>query len=183
MKNLYWQAVSTAGVLLVLAASAQVPPAPSDSAPAAAVATPDLSPGTAEVVRLAEAGTSDDVIVGYIQAAQTPFRLTADQILFLRDNGISSPVISAMLARDNALQGRPQVASYPPVTPVPAPAPAPAPAPVAPMPADATSPVYVGNAPADVTYFYNSLSPYGTWVFLDGIGWCWQPRVVAINHG
>jgi hypothetical protein len=34
-----------------------------------------------------------------------------------------------------------------------------------------------------VTYFYNNLAPYGTWVTLDGIGWCWQPRVVGINRG
>jgi len=41
----------------------------------------------------------------------------------------------------------------------------------------------VGDAPADVSYFYNSLQPYGAWVNLDGYGWCWQPRTVVINHG
>jgi hypothetical protein len=42
--------------------------------------------------------------------------------------------------------------------------------------------VYVSSPPADVSYFYNDLSPYGTWVQLDGVGWCWQPRVVVVNH-
>src|SRR5262249_26081691 len=70
-----------------------------------------------------------------------------------------------------------------------APAPAVAPAPTAPepppptQPVEAPAPTYVGNAPADVSYFYNDLSPYGSWIVLDGVGWCWQPRVVVINHG
>jgi hypothetical protein len=43
-------------------------------------------------------------------------------------------------------------------------------------------PAYVGGAPAEVNYFYNDLSPYGSWVMLDGYGWCWQPRTVIINR-
>ena len=38
-------------------------------------------------------------------------------------------------------------------------------------------------APAEVSYFYNDLSPYGTWVSLEGYGWCWQPRTVVISRG
>ena len=34
-----------------------------------------------------------------------------------------------------------------------------------------------------MSYFYNNLSPYGTWVSLEGYGWCWQPRAVVISHG
>jgi hypothetical protein len=33
-----------------------------------------------------------------------------------------------------------------------------------------------------VNYFYDNLSPYGSWVQLDGVGWCWQPRVVVVNR-
>ena len=47
----------------------------------------------------------------------------------------------------------------------------------------APPPDYVTTAPADVSYFYNDLSPYGTWVSLDGVGWCWQPRTVVISRG
>jgi len=36
--------------------------------------------------------------------------------------------------------------------------------------------------PPEVNYFYNDLSPYGTWVYLEGSGWCWQPTVVVINR-
>ena len=52
-----------------------------------------------------------------------------------------------------------------------------------PPPVAAPPPTYVTSAPADVSYFYNDLSPYGTWVSLEGYGWCWQPRTVVISHG
>jgi hypothetical protein len=43
-------------------------------------------------------------------------------------------------------------------------------------------PTYVSDAPPEVSYFYNDLSPYGTWVNLQGYGWCWQPRTVVVNR-
>ena len=59
-----------------------------------------------------------------------------------------------------------------------------APAPVAqPPPGAAPPPAYVTSPPADVSYFYNDLSPYGSWVNLDGYGWCWQPRAVVVSPG
>lgn len=39
----------------------------------------------------------------------------------------------------------------------------------------------VVNQPQQVNYFYESLSPYGTWVEVDGYGWCWQPTVAVVN--
>ncbi len=42
---------------------------------------------------------------------------------------------------------------------------------------------YSTDAPEDVNYFYNDLSPSGQWVDLEGYGWCWQPSVVASNPG
>ena len=70
-------------------------------------------------------------------------------------------------------------AAYPPTA-----APAAEPAAVAePAPAPALAPVYVSSPPVEVTYFYNELSPYGTWAELPGYGWCWQPTVVALNRG
>jgi hypothetical protein len=47
---------------------------------------------------------------------------------------------------------------------------------------EAPAPAYVSSPPVEVSYFYDSLSPYGTWVQLDGVGWCWQPRAVVVNH-
>src|SRR5215510_15160569 len=48
----------------------------------------DLSPASAEVVRLAESGVGDEVITSYIQTTKTPFALTADHILYLKDLGV-----------------------------------------------------------------------------------------------
>lgn len=33
------------------------------------------------------------------------------------------------------------------------------------------------------SYFYDSLSPYGNWINIDGYGPCWQPTTVVINPG
>lgn len=189
-------ALLAATVLPLAFASAQAPvtSTPGASAPAART---DLSAGASEVVRLSEAGTTDDVLLAYIQNANSPFSLNADQILYLRDIGVSQPAITAMLNRDNTLRNQPQTYTYnqtaypatvPPPAPVeaaPAPAPAPTPAVEAPLvpPAPAPAPVYVSSPPPEVTYFYNDLSPYGTWVTLEGVGWCWQPRVLISNRG
>jgi hypothetical protein len=41
----------------------------------------------------------------------------------------------------------------------------------------------VSSPPPEVSYFYNNLTPYGTWIQLEGVGWCWQPTVVALHRG
>src|ERR1700722_8231994 len=144
-----------------------------DPAPAAPVT---LSPAAASVVSMAESGQGDDAQTAYIQGSQSPFNLSADDVIYLRDVGLSSAVITAMLNHDKGI-------------PVAAPAPQYTPPPVADMPPptdvpDASAPpAYVSDAPADVSYFYNNLQPYGAWVNLDGYGWCWQPRTVVINRG
>jgi hypothetical protein len=174
----------------------------------AAAVPADLTPGANEVIRLSEAGTTEEVVQGYVNRSTAAFNLSADDILYLKDIGISSAVITGMLNRDHELQSRGPgynydqklyapanpvaVAPQPeqPVAPIPTPAavsaPAPTPevataAPAAEAP-PTPAPVYVSSPPTDVSYFYNDLSPYGTWVQLNGVGWCWQPRVVAINH-
>src|ERR1700720_4698746 len=146
--------------------------------PALRAQTPgnNVSPGAAEVIRLAQAGVSDEVILAYVQNSPAMFGLSADNILYLKDLGLSSQVIAGMLNRDSTLQSQPVPATPPPVAPPPIPEPA--------TPPDAGPPPdYVGDPPEDVNYFYSDLSPYGAWVDLDGVGWCWQPSVVVINHG
>ena len=204
MNNTKWVGLVAAMAMPLLTANAQTPQAsvPGATAPAAAAAPVNLSPGAAEVARLAGSGVGDDVVLAYIQNSQAPFNLTADDVLYLKDIGLSPQVTSAMLTHDSTLRGQPQqyapAAPAAPATPGPAAAPgsAPltydwqtsgtpaAPAPAAPVPqAVAPPPAYDTTAPADVSYFYNGLSPYGTWVSLEGYGWCWQPRTVVISHG
>jgi hypothetical protein len=170
-------------------AQAPAPPVSYGSAPAPGMASvpANISPAAAEIIKLAEAGTGDDVLLAYIQNSASPFGLTTDQILYLRDVGLSSPVIAAMLSHDGARTVQPPASplyqpAYPPSA-QPAPVPVPVPQTIAPAPAAVPPPVYVSSPPADVTYFYDGLAPYGSWVQLEGVGWCWQPRVVVINRG
>src|SRR5215468_4297518 len=54
--------------------------------PQAAAGTPtELSPGATEVIRLAESGSGDAVVLAYIRNSQLPFNLTADHVLYLKD--------------------------------------------------------------------------------------------------
>jgi len=185
MKNTKWVGLVTALAFPLLSGYAQTPEAAAPGAPAQAqtAAPVNLSPGAAEVVRLAGSGVGDDVVLAYIQNSQAPFTLSADDVLYLKDIGLSPQVTSAMLGHDSTLRGQPQqqyapaAAVQPPPSPVAPPPSAQVPPP--PQPA-APPPAYVTSAPADVSYFYNDLSPYGTWVSLEGYGWCWQPRTVVM---
>src|SRR5260370_8345785 len=201
MKNTKWLALVAAVHLPILCAEAQAPAPQIPSGPGPIQGTArvaaNISPATAEVVRLAEAGTSEDVILAYVQNAQSSFNLSSDNILYLKDVGLTSPVITAMLNRDNTLRNQTQQYRYdqklyPPANPAPsAPPPLPAPPdappvsePAAPAPTAVAAPLtYVSNPPPEGNYFYNDLAPYGAWVDLEGVGWCWQPRAVVINRG
>ena len=83
-----------------------------------------------------------------------------------------------MLNHDKAVGNQTQQFAPTPQTPAAPPASEPT---ATPQPAP--PPTYVSNPPDEVNYFYNDLSPYGSWVVLDGVGWCWQPRAVVINRG
>jgi hypothetical protein len=180
MKNRIWM-----GLLVAMALPPNVTNAQDSASPLPDVATTtstdgarvvpaNISPGAAEVIRLAESGVGDEVVLAYIQNSQAAFNLGADDVLYLRDVGLSSAVITAMLSHDTTLRDQ-----YPAANPNP-------PAPVQeppPQPESDVPPAYATTPPPEVNYFYNDLSPYGTWVQLDGVGWCWQPRVVVINRG
>lgn len=183
MKHMKW-----AGFLAVIALplqilNAQTPeaqtavPVPQQEQGSAPVPT-DLTPTVREVIRLSESGVGDQVVLAYIQNAQTQFNLSADHILYLRDLGLAPEVLTAMLNHDKGLPVQMSAA-----TPQPQPEPVPQepPPPSEPVTAPLT-PTYVSNPPAEVNYFYNDLSPYGEWVSLEGFGWCWQPRAVIVNR-
>src|SRR6267378_3661769 len=106
----------------------QSAPAADDGAVAADVqaqgpVTPpsDISPAAAEVIKLASSGVADDVILAYINNSQGSFELSANEVLYLKDLGISSQVVTAMINRDTTLRG--QIAqNAPPPQPIPQPA-------------------------------------------------------------
>jgi hypothetical protein len=58
---------------------------------------PQLSPAAAQVLQLAQAKVGDDTIVAYIQNSGTIYGLNANQIVYLKQQGVSSSVINTML--------------------------------------------------------------------------------------
>ena len=77
--------------------TASVPPA--DAVPAAPPSepTPSLTPQLQEVVKLTQAKMNDDVILNYIKSSNASYDLSAADILYLNTQGVSTPVIAAML--------------------------------------------------------------------------------------
>jgi hypothetical protein len=112
----------------------------------------------AEVFKLVRAGVDLTVVKNYIANSASPFNLDAEKIIALSDAGVPVDIINAMMAHDKNVS--PVVAT---TTVSPAPETAP--------------PV----EPVTVNYFYSNLSPYGTWVELEGYGRCWRPTVVVYD--
>ncbi len=138
----------------------------------------------AQVIKLAQAGVDEGIIQAYITNSTSTFNLNSDKLIYLKDAGVPNSLASAMMQHDVGLQAQIAAATPPPipppVVPEPAPAPAASPAPVT----DSTPPEVVVSPPAPVTvnYFYDTLSPYGNWVMVNGYGRCWQPGVAIYNH-
>ncbi|HTH48752.1 MAG TPA: DUF6600 domain-containing protein [Candidatus Limnocylindria bacterium] len=159
---------------------------------------PDLPEPVQEVVRLAQTTLGDSVLVDYIATIKEPYKLDADQIIYLHDLGVPESAIQALLKRQQQLpppeaaQFSPAPATRGPVLP-PAAATLPpndvataSPAqPEAPAPAAGVTQVTVVQPVTEVTdaTFYDTLSPYGVWVDVPEYGRCWQPTVAVINPG
>ena len=163
-----------------VAAEATVTPAPVAVATSSELATgsplvviPEklrLSQPLNEVVRLAQSGVDEGVILTYITNSSSAFRLGAEEIVYLNDLGISSGVITAMMQRDQGLKASIAARNQPVA--------------VAPTYVNAPQPVAVQESqPVNITenYFYDSLSPYGDWVEIDGYGRCWRPTVAITS--
>src|SRR5258708_6028666 len=61
------------------------------------VTTPHLPYGVADVVKLTRAQVSDDIIVSYLQNASTVYSLEPKDIVYLKEQGVSDRVLSAMM--------------------------------------------------------------------------------------
>jgi hypothetical protein len=163
-----------------------------------------VSSSLAEVLKLAQAGVSEDVMLAYIIHSTNFFDVGSDVIVYLNDLGVSNQVITTLIHHDSTpeMQARRQAAVavqplpanvalstpatnvYPPAVSQTAPPPAPDATAAPPPPADAAvTAVSAPEEPVNVSYFYSSLAPYGTWVEVDGYGLAWQPTVVVSNPG
>ncbi|HTR41772.1 MAG TPA: DUF6600 domain-containing protein [Pseudomonadales bacterium] len=161
----------------------------------------DLSPDVQEVLTLSRQHMDDAVITNYIISTGKSYKLSADDIIYLNNQGVSQPVISTLLKTAPAATVSAQpVAPAEPVPPAVVSTPT-EPSPSAPPPVDAgsapaapgtvvavpdsaapglaaaPSPAPIAAPPPTMDYFQAQLAPYGTWVSVPGQGLCWQPAV------
>jgi hypothetical protein len=161
----------------------------------------NLSPGIAELARLAQSGVGEDVLMAYVNNSSQDMHPSADEIIYPEDLGISETVIAAAVNRQSSIPGRTDVAQLAQqqsaASPVNVPQQNQLPitnqisenfsepntageAVTAPLvPQDTAT---VAQQPVDVGYFQDTLSPYGTWVTLPEYGACWQPTVVVVDR-
>jgi hypothetical protein len=156
--------------------------------PTSVLAAVSYSPGIAEIVGMVQSGIDESVLVAYVQSSTTRFSPSQAEIDTLRDIGTPEAVIEALLdsaagVGQGAVAGqsidqtvpRSIVQAAPSVT-------AAAPQPVV-VQQTVIAPPPVVQAPAVVQYpqFYEGLSPYGSWISVDGYGWCWRPTAAVID--
>jgi hypothetical protein len=171
----------------VAPAVASNPPAPAEIAATVTNAEPSfpthlrLSVPLGEAIKLVQAGVDESVLLAFVTNSAASFRLGAEEIVYLNDLGVSAQVITAMMHRDQSLkQFWADQAAVAAVSNQVAPAPeAAAPSYVnPPSVAETTTSAYVSD-----DYFDETLSPYGTWVQIEGYGRCWRPTVVVTTPG
>jgi hypothetical protein len=108
-----------AAILPLLSANSQETPAPVP--PATTAAPAGFSPAVAEAIKLAQSGVGDDVVMAYIRNSQTPYNLSAADIVALKNTGVSRPILAAMLNHDQSLRNPPPAVHpqnlYPPAIP------------------------------------------------------------------
>jgi hypothetical protein len=140
----------------------------------------NLSPGLQEVVRLSQAQMSDDVIVTYIKNSGKSFQLSADDMLYLKNQGVSQGVIAALLQTSTAVPAlNPNPVPAPVAPPQPAPVVGAQPPPPPPPPVEAPAPLPAPEI--NFNYFHDQLAPFGTWVNVGGVLY-WHPdQAIAAN--
>jgi len=161
--------------------------------PPAAPEDVKASPALAEVIKLAHAGVSEEVMLSYIANSPNRFSISSDQIVYLNDLGVSTTVITSLIQHQGSPEAAPGKSAPPPslapnlvlTTPAknvypgsPPPTTAPAPDPGVANTPDPTQAAAV-EPPLVPPDFYEPLSPYGSWIDVEGYGRCWQPTVAV----
>jgi hypothetical protein len=121
---------------------------------------PSRSVVFSEVVKLSQAHQSDDVILGYLQNSGASFALSADEIIYLNNQGVSQKVIAALQSH----AGAPAIPN----------------APVVPPPAT-IPPTGTPSPDANLNTFHDKLAADGTWVDVPDYGPCWRPAILAAD--
>ena len=121
-----------------------------------------LSSGVPEILKLGRAHVGDEVIIAFIMNSGRIYHLSASEILYLREQGVSDQVLTAMLSAGQnvaatSAQAAPQPVAQPALQPAPtgptavwansSPQPAPAATQFAPAYVEAAAPVYAQPSP------------------------------------
>jgi hypothetical protein len=137
---------------------------------AAVCGSAPASPGGDDLIKMARSGVDEEVLKSYIQSSTDTFDLGADDIITLKDLGVSSDVISEALRHSNEIDSASARETIKEAV----------------NDTGETSPVLSSAAAAppgdnlNISFFYESLYPYGNWLMIDG-DWCWQPNATVIN--
>ena len=142
-----------------------------------ATSAPTMAYGVAQIVQLTQAKVGDDTIVAYVRNSGNSYGLDANQIIYLRQQGVSDPVITAMLAQPRPGVAPDMAAKSSPDDPGVAMSSTPAPAmdpgaPGASVPAyasTATVPPAVTCVQSPPTYYYSQPYCYNPYYY--GYGW------------
>jgi len=130
---------------------------------------PQLTSGAAEVAKLAQAKVGDDTIIAYIKNSAKGYGLTANQIIYLRQNGVSDAVLTAMLQSPG-----PRATAALPVTYAPAPVVVTKPVATVSTPTVAPTVTYVQTIPAAPCYNPEPYSyPAYAWIPPISLSFAW----------
>lgn len=159
------------------------------TASASAGSPVELSSGAAEVLKLARAQVNDDTIVAFVGSSRRTYNLGANEIVYLREQGVSDRVLTAMLGQRRAGPETYVAATAPPPDNSVAASAQYAPA-VAQPPAAyvQTAPVYaspppVYASPAPTYGYYDSYPYYSSYPYYYGGYWGIPFPGVALGFG
>lgn len=81
-----------------------------------AAAAPQLSYSVAQVLKLEQAKVGDSVILNYVQSSGVTYDLKADEIVYLKHQGVSDNVLNAMMNQRTHVAAPTEPAAAPSVT-------------------------------------------------------------------
>ncbi len=139
-----------------------------------------------EIVKIVNSGVDEKVMLALVTNSTSIVNLSADEIVYLNDIGAPSAVVTAIIEQDHKLKSAAPAPAAPPVPEMVSPnvVALPPPQPAPPLPGYPPMQPYAPPdfaAEPDYAPFYDALSPYGSWVDVEGYGPCWQPNAVVID--
>jgi hypothetical protein len=172
-----------------LRAGAQQTTATPTAPPAVSIAPPALPYGVPQILQLSQAKIGDDTVIAYVKNSGNSYNLNADQIVYLKQQGLSEPVITAMLNQPKAGVA---AMSDPAATPPPSATVATSGASTAtyddslasvPTATVAPTVTYVQSAPADDSSYY-AQPYYYPYAYYPYYGYGWYPGVsIGFGYG